>query len=78
MQNLEEVTAAKNELEPTLMNKPGVQAIEVGYTDPDQTEKGYCIRIIVSDKQITLADLDLSPHYKGVPLKLIVRKIELH
>jgi hypothetical protein len=78
MQNLEESIAAKNELEPTLINKPGVRAIEVGYTDPDHTEKGYCIRIIVSESKISLADLDLSTHYKGVPLQLIVRKIELH
>jgi len=78
MQNLQEVTSAKNELEPAVISKPGVTAIEVGYTDPAHIEKGYCIRIIVTDKKITFADLDLSPQYKGVPLQIIVRKIELH
>jgi hypothetical protein len=78
MQDLEEIIRIKNELEEKVLSNEFVTGIEVAYTDPGNTSKGYCIRILVSDKKITLVDLHLPSQYKGVPLEVIRRRIELH
>lgn len=80
MKSLEEVAVIKRELEKDLLSNPVVNSVNIGAIDasPDYPDEKYGIRVYVNNPATTHADLGLNKLFKGVPVIVQYRKMELH
>lgn len=80
MKSLEEVAAVKTELEKNLLSNPEVNSVNIGTIDPSSAypDEKYGIRVYVNSANTTHADIGLNKLFKGVPVIVQHRKIELH
>lgn len=79
MKTMDEALQIKAEVEPDLINKPGVTGIDVGYrvVDGKRTEEP-AIRVYVANKEAAVKALSLPGEIQGVAVEIIERKFELH
>lgn len=79
MKSLDKVIKLKEQLERQLVVHPYITGIEISTSSEDIKPHNpqYIIRVLVNDPEISFEQLGIPALYKGVPINIGYRKIEL-